>query len=120
NAVGGHAVVPCAFRIDDHRRALAADAQAADLRAVTSLFAFRQASFLQLRLERLPGSQACLRRAATRAGAEKHVPMVRADAELAGSGLQLLLHVGHVILPSHSLAAASHSGRARRRSTRWT
>src|SRR5262249_27373957 len=73
NLVGGHAVIPRPFGVDEHRRPLAADAQAADLGAVAGPFATAQVLVLDLVLERFPRLQAVFGRAAVGAGAEQDV-----------------------------------------------
>src|SRR5947209_3976227 len=102
NAVGGHAAVPGAFRVNDHRRPVAADAQAADLAAVAGARAGAQVLVLQLLLQRLPGGQARLGRAAARAGTQEDVPPVAADAELRGGGPEFVVRFAHRYLPSFS------------------
>src|SRR5207237_8010797 len=66
-----HAVIPRPFGVDHHRRAVAADAQTADLGAIASVFARPEALLLDLALEHLPRRRARLWRATVRARAEK-------------------------------------------------
>ena len=86
NALGGHAVVPGSFGIDDHGRAVAADAQAADFAAIAGIFAGGEVSVFDLALEHFPCGLAFFGRAARRAGAEKDVPAIGADAYLGCCG----------------------------------
>src|SRR5262249_16114914 len=85
--------IPRPFGVDEHRRPLAADAQAADLGAVAGPFATAQVLVLDLVLERFPRLQAVFGRAAVGAGAEQDVAPVRADAELGDRGVGLLVRV---------------------------
>src|SRR5947209_9572662 len=55
DALGRHAVIPRPLGVDDHRRAVDADAQTADLAAVAGVLSRRQATVLQGMLEGLPG-----------------------------------------------------------------
>ena len=69
NAVDGHAVIPCALGINDERRPVTANPQAADLGAVAGILTGGESEFLDLPLERLPRGHTRLRRAAGRSGA---------------------------------------------------
>src|SRR5205807_276553 len=92
HALRRHAVIPRALRVHEHRRTLTTNAQAADLRAVASI---ADVGILELLFERFPRLQTDFRRAALRAGAQKHVPLILADAVFRDHGLQLLVGIGH-------------------------
>src|SRR5260370_31256772 len=66
NPLRGHAAVPGALGIDEHGRTVAADAQAADLRAIAGFRSGSEIVLPHLLFERFPGREADLRRAAVR------------------------------------------------------
>src|SRR5262249_45117904 len=92
NAVGGHAVIPGSLRIHQHGRPVTADAQAADLGSITGVRAGAEIAILDLCLERFPSGLAHFRRAAVRAGAEKDVPAIAANANFGGGLPQLFIY----------------------------
>src|SRR5439155_710141 len=82
------------FRIDDHRRAVTADAQAAGAGALADVVPGRKARVLDLLLEQFPRLLADLRRAAFWAQAQENVAFDGADADLLFRRVELLL-IGH-------------------------
>src|SRR5438105_775612 len=95
DALGRHAVVPSSLRIHNHRRALAANAQASDLGTVTSVRPGAEPIFLKERLEGLPCRQACFRSAAIGARAQEHVAVIITDPLLGNDRLQLVMKLAH-------------------------
>ena len=63
--IGGHAAIPGSFGIDEHGGAVAADAQATDFGAITSLGPRGEVVVLDLLFEGFPGGEADFRGAAT-------------------------------------------------------
>jgi hypothetical protein len=93
DSAGSHAVVPRPFRVDNHRRALAADAQTADFTAVAGVGAASELAVFDLTLEHFPGGRTFLRRAAFRAGAQQNMTSVGADTNLRRCHPQLFLEL---------------------------
>src|SRR5207247_1619722 len=83
------------FRVDDHGRAMAADAQTTHLGAIAGVWAGEQTLVLQRLLESFPGGVAQLGSAAARAGAEEDVALIAADAVLIHRGLEVVVQIGH-------------------------
>src|SRR5581483_12240138 len=82
HALGGHAVVPGAFGVDNHGRPVAADPQAAHLRAIAGIRPGGEACVFECLLQRFPGGLALLRRATTWPRAQEDMPLIMADAVL--------------------------------------
>src|SRR5437870_13721181 len=85
NPLRGHAVIPGPFRVDEHGRSVLANAQAADLGAVTAVGAETEASLFEDFLQRLPGRLAHLGGATVGTRAQEHMAAIIAYAELGGN-----------------------------------
>src|SRR5262249_32623141 len=80
NAFRRHAVIPGSFGINDHGRAMAADAQATDFGAITGIRTGSESVIFDLLLEHFPGSKPRFRRTAAGPRAKKDMLMIAADA----------------------------------------
>src|SRR5262249_25967928 len=99
DALGGHAVLPGALRVDHHRGRVAAVAQAAGVVRVARVGPRPEAVTLDGQRESLPRRHPHLGRAATRPGTEKDGALVAANPDLGRGLLQLLPLVAHEETP---------------------